>query len=278
MHNSLDYLGMLYDLIMSHARTYALKLLLLACAYSMLGMATSANSQTIEAWSYYAAEPFQTDASTNAGLAQDLVSYLNQELAGKRQLKLVLLPRTRLNLLLEKGEKGLVLLAPSVIFGGNNGGHYLWSSALIDDNQEFISRAEKPFEYAAPSSLFGVRFLAMRGHNFPRLQKEIDEGKIVADRADKERSLIHMLLARRADVVTLPASVIDYFSKTDPAAMQGLHLSGKKLESFSRHLMFQAGMEAELRDLEPIVLKMNSDPKWIAILRKYGLKPRQKLR
>lgn len=242
---------------------------------ALLGMSAPAKSQTITAWCYYSAVPFQTDAKNNAGLAQDLVHYLNQELAGKRQLHLLFLPRKRLDLALSNAEKGIVLFAPSVIFGGVAGDQYLWSSALIDDNQGFISRTNKPFEYDVPSSLFDSPLLTVRGHNFPRLQKEINERKIVLERADSEISLIHMLLAKRADVITLPDSVVQYFTVIHPEFKNSLHSSSKKLEGFSRHLMFQKGMDEELKIIEPIILRMHKDPKWIAILKKYGLEPRQ---
>lgn len=247
---------------------------LFANILALSGMSTFAMSQTITAWCYYSTVPFQTDAKNNAGLAQDLVHYLNQELAGKRQLRLQFLPRNRLDLALSNAEKGIVLFAPSMTFGGIASDRYLWSAPLLDDHQGFISRTDKPFDYDTPTSLYGSHLLTVRGHNFPRLQKEIDTGKIVLDRADNEISLIRMLLAKRADVITLPDSVVHYFTTMNPEFKDKLHLSNKKLESFSRHLMFQKGMEDELKLFEPIVLKMNSDPKWIAILKKYGLEPR----
>lgn len=234
-----------------------------------------AQGQTITAWCYYSTVPFQTDAKTNVGLAQDLVLYLNQELAGKRQLHLLFLPRKRLDLALSGPEKGIVLFAPSVIFGGVTGDQYLWSSALLEDHQGFVSRADQAFEYDAPASLFDHRLLAVRGHNFPKLQKEIDDGKIVLERADSEISLIYMLLAHRADVITLPDSVVQYLTVVHPEFKNNLHTSSKKLESFSRHVMFKKGMEEDLKIIEPIILNMRQDPKWKAILKKYGMQTPQ---
>lgn len=247
---------------------------LFANILALSGVSTYALGQTITAWCYYSTVPFQTETKNNAGLAQDLVHYLNQELAGKRRLHLLFLPRNRLDLALSNAEKGIVLFAPSMTFGGIANAHYLWSAPLLDDHQGFISRADKPFNYDTPASLFGTHLLTVRGHNFPRLQQEIDEGKIILDRADNEISLIRMLLAKRADIITLPDSVVHYFTVKNPEFKSQLHLSSKKLESFSRHLMLQKGMDDELTLLEPIVLRMNSDPKWIAILKKYGLEPR----
>jgi polar amino acid transport system substrate-binding protein len=229
--------------------------------------------QTIEAWNFYTSPPFLVDTATNAGLANDLVAYLNKALAGKYDIKLVLLPRVRLNKMIERGDKVFVIFMPSMLFGGVNGGSYLWTAPLCDDRQELVSRKLQPFEFDGPSSLYGVRFAAMLGHVFPVLAHDMDAGKIVADRNTIESSLISMLLAKHVDVITLPNSTLRYMWTKDPALQQQLWISTKNLGEFSRRLMFQRGMEKERNDFEQVVLAMNTDPAWIATLKKYGLTP-----
>lgn len=251
---------------MSALRHVALALSLLLCRAAWA-------AASIEAWTYYPAPPFLTDQATNAGLTTDLVNYLNKALAGKYEIRLVLLPRARLNMMLEAGDKAFVLFVPSAIFGGPNGGTYLWTSPLLADRQELVSRSKKPFEFAGPDSLVGIRFGSMQGHVYPVLAKEMESGKIRSDRATNEGSLISMLMAQHVDVITLPDSAIRYFTSVNPELKKGLSVSKQNLGEYTRHLMFQRGMNKERDDFEQVVRKMGTDPEWRAVLQKYGLDP-----
>lgn len=246
----------------------AAMLILLGCWQEM---APARATEVINAWTYYAAPPFLTDARTNAGLDKDLVTYLNQKLAGKYEIRLVFLPRARLGAMLDNGDKAMVLFAPSVIFGGPAVGKYLWTSALFDDRQDLVSRALLPFEYSGPGSLQHVRFGAMLGHVYPALAEDMDNGKILAHRNTNEGALMRMLLMKRLDVVTLADSSVRYLVKNDAGIDGKIHISKQNLGNFSRHLMFQQGMTRERDDIEEVVTRMDNDPAWRAILKEYGL-------
>lgn len=246
---------------------------IVAGLFSLLASHCAHAVETIEAWSFYASPPFLVDAATNAGLSKDLVDYLNKALAGKYDIKLVLLPRARLNKMIERGDKAVVIFMPSMLFGGVKGGRYLWTAPMCDDRQELVSRKLHSFEYDGPASLHGVRFGAMLGHVFPLLVEDMDAGKIVADRNTSEMSLVSMLLVGHLDVITLPDSTLKYLMTKDPSIENQLWISSKNLGEFSRHLMFQRGMEKEQSDFNQVILAMKTDPVWLATLKKYGLTP-----
>ncbi|WP_332852983.1 transporter substrate-binding domain-containing protein [Duganella sp. S19_KUP01_CR8] len=251
----------------------AVVLLLLGC---LQGLALAQPAEEIKAWTYYSAPPFMTDAGTSAGLDRDLVAYLNQKLAGKYEIRLMFLPRARLGSMLDKGDQGMVLFAPSVIFGGPAGGKYLWTSALFDDRQDLVSRSSLPFEYDGPTSLKNLRFGAMLGHVYPALAEDMDRGKIRAHRNNNEGALLRMLLMDRLDVITLADSSVRYLVKKDTRVDGKIYVSTQNLGSYTRHLMFQQGMDRERDDIEEVVLKMDSDPVWRAILKAYGLEAPRK--
>ena len=241
------------------------------------GGALARQAEVIKAWTYYSAPPFLTDSGSNAGLDRDLVNYLNRKLAGKYEIRLVFLPRARLGAVLDSGDRGMVLFAPSVIFGGPAGGKYLWTSALFNDRQDLVSRSARPFEYDGPGSLQDVRFGAMLGHTYPALSEDMDSGKIRAHRNNNEGLLLRMLLMDRLDVITLADSSIRYLEKKDGRLDEKIHVSKQDLGNFSRHLMFQQGMDRERNDIGEVVAKMDSDPAWLAILKAYGLEvPRKR--
>ncbi|MYN16569.1 transporter substrate-binding domain-containing protein [Rugamonas sp. FT107W] len=243
-------------------------LILLGCCRDL---ACAQAAEVLTAWTYYAAPPFLTDARSNAGLDRDLVAYLNQKLAGKYEVRLMFVPRARLGSMLDTGARGMVLFAPSVIFDGPAGGKYLWTSALFDDRQDLLSRASAPFEYDGPGSLHGVRFGAMLGHSYPALAEDVASGRIHAHRNNNEGALLKMLLMQRLDVITLADSSVRYLVRNDASIAGKIHVSKQNLGSYTRHLMFQQGMTRERDDIEEVVARMDGDPAWLAILRKYGL-------
>jgi len=251
---------------------YVSYVLLVLLAMGLAQRQASAVEQ-IEAWSYYPAAPFTTDETANTGLTSDLVAYLNQALAGQYEISYTLLPRARLNMMLENDEQAVVLFAPSVIFGGLNRGTYLWSEALFEDRQEILSRKDAPFELDGPASLVGQSIAAMRGHAYPQIACEVESGQIILHRAHNEGSLIGMLRLKHVDVITLPNSTISYFMKKDLSLKPLVHFSRNSLSTYTRHLMFQQGMENQRDDFNQVLLKMPTDPHWIEILQKYGLKP-----
>ncbi len=241
----------------------------LALLLAMAAGRASAAPEQINAWTYLDSPPYITDDASQAGLMRDLVDYLNHALAGRYRFKLVVIPRARLNLMLARGDRGVVLLAPSVVFDGP----YLRSAALLDDRQELLSRRDHPVEYRGPGSLNQITLGGMLGHSYPFIQADIDAGHIRMHRVQNESALLKMLLARRLDAVTMAATSARYLAHISPQAQANLHYSHASLGSFTRQLMFQAGMQAERDAINPVLRAMADDPAWRATLARYGLLP-----
>jgi hypothetical protein len=234
---------------------------------------TAVAAEKLQAWCYYNSPPFVVDPATGAGLAQDLVGYLNTALAGKYQVTLSVVPRIRLNALLEHADKGVVVLAPDFVFGGVGSGQYLWTSPLLKDKTALLSRKDHPIEFTGPSSLVGVRFSGIRGHIYPPLQAAINRGDIQRQEVLDENGLLAMLARKRTDAVILPDTSIRYLMARNPKLVSEVFYSKGHLGEFTRRLMFLKGMDKERGDFERVVQAMGRDPAWIAILKKYGLPP-----
>lgn len=116
-------------------------LLSLIFAAGQFGMCAQAEApRVIQAWSFYSTPPFVVDERSNAGLCKDLIDQLNRRLAGEYEIQLNMVPRARVNRLLESGATGVVLFAPSMTFGGISGSSpYSWSIPLMRDRQTVIS-------------------------------------------------------------------------------------------------------------------------------------------
>ncbi|PRC95121.1 transporter substrate-binding domain-containing protein [Solimicrobium silvestre] len=250
------------------------RLIIIAIWALLISCGNTIAAEKIEALSFYESPPYLTDPVSNAGLAADFAAYLNMALSEKYQIHLQFLPRTQVDKMMRRGDKACVLFIPSFIYNGVDNGPYLWTAPLFKDRQELISRKNHPFEFNGPASLFGVHFGAMLGHTFPQLTKDIAAGKIKVERNSSGlQSLINMLLASHLDVVTMPESSIRLMMVEDPSLSDKLWFSKQSLSEYTRHVMFQQGMEVERNDVDLVMRKMNSDPVWLAILKKYGLQP-----
>jgi polar amino acid transport system substrate-binding protein len=241
----------------------------LALLLAVTACRVRAAPQEISAWTYFDSPPYLTDPASNSGLARDLVDYLNRALAGRYHLTLAPIPRARLNLMLERGDRGMVLLAPSVVF--NPG--YPRTEALLDDRQELLSRRDQPVDYRGPGSLAQVRLGGMRGHSYPFIQADIDAGRVQVHRAQSEAALLKMLMIKRLDAVTMAATSARYLAKVSPQVQANLYYSPTNLGRFTRQLMFQGDMQAERDAFNLVVRAMAADPCWRRILSRYGLQP-----
>lgn len=245
----------------------------IALALSLAPWGTCRAAEIIEAWSYYLAPPFKLPGPGETGLSQDLVSYLNRALKGRYEIRLVHLPRPRLDMMLENEQRALVLFAPSVLYGTVKGDRYLWSRPIFEDRQELISRADKPFQFEDPASLRGVQVAGLRGHVYPVIGREVESGLIDLKRYNTESALFGMLLEGRIDVITAPNSTYRYLVAQDPTLGPKLALSRKGLGPFTRHLMFMRGMQRERDDFDAVLRRMPGDPQWLEVLRRYDIEP-----
>lgn len=252
---------------MSIARIFVAHVMLLLC---LCGVACASE---LEAWSYYPSPPFRMATAPDAGLTQDVVHALNKILQGKYEIRLRLLPRARIDNMLECGVRGFVIFAPSVIMGGPDGGRYLWTQPLLQDCQQLISVRARSFEYAGPESLVALRFGAIQGHVYPAIDREVRENRIVPYLAKTEEALVQMLLSGRADVITLPDTIVQYFAKNDAAFDAARYISHKHFGTFTRHMLFQRGMEKECADMNAALQTLMASPEWPVLLGRYGLKP-----
>lgn len=246
--------------------------LILGAAAALLPPAALAQSR-VNAWYYYHYAPFELETG---GLIEDVATYLNTALKGQYQLRVQYLPRPRLNLLLQRQEPGVIMLAASTVFGGAAYKHYLWSQPFMADHQELLSNARKPIDYSTPDQLTGIELGTLRGHHYPSLNKAIQRGTIIVRELDSQPQLLEMLLNGRVDVITMNATSLEYLLHRDPQLRPQIHRASRPLDKFTRHLLFTPGQQS-LRDTCDAVLKAaRSDPQWHALFRRYGLSAIQK--
>lgn len=241
--------------------------LILGAAACLLPAAALAQSR-VEAWYYYHYAPFELESG---GLIEDISVYFNRTLGKQYQLHAQYLPRPRLNLLLQRREPGVIMLAPSTVFGGAAYKDYLWTQPFMADHQELLSNARRPIEYSGPDQLTGLELGTMRGHHYPSLNKAIQRGTIVVRELDTQQQLVEMLVNGRVDIITMPGMSLAYLLHKDPSLREKIYRARRPLDKFTRHLLCTPGQHA-LRDACDTVLSAaRSDPQWHALFHRYGL-------
>lgn len=227
---------------------------------------------SIPAYNTYQTVPFMINA--NAGMAVDLVAYLNTKLKGKHVFELQSVPRERLNqeIINSPDFKGVVLFLSPIFVGDTDKKKFAWTPTIMQDANDVISPVNKKVEYSGPDALKGMSFQGIRGNRYAGLEERFGKDIKRSD-ANTELQVLKIVANERADVTVMASSVYNYLLKNNGTA-EGL--TGKLYVSSTPHLQFERMMfvskhnVALAQDLSTVAAGMASDPAWKAIVAKYG--------
>jgi polar amino acid transport system substrate-binding protein len=241
------------------------------CFALLLGLASLPVSalETIKVYSYHLKPPLITSEVARTGLYYDAVHYFNKK-STQFHYELQYLPRRRLDLMVSSGAlDGIVIGVSPVWFGDRNEIKYLWTSTLLSDVDEVVSNRKKPFEYSTPESLAGLRVGLVRGYYYFGVSEMADAAKLIRDDASSEDLNFRKLLADRIDVAIISRSNYDYVMKHDPDLVGQFYTSKKPHDQYDRRILVPLKYSRVYTDLNRIMLHINDDPVWNAILRNY---------
>lgn len=229
--------------------------------------------QTVNTWVYNLEPPFAINLDQQQGLSFDLVSLLNQHPAnaGRFHFDLHFLPRKRLDRQLARGDVGMVLWVNPIFFLDQQQAATHWSGTLLMDEQSFVSRQDKPFDYHGPNSLEGRTLGTVLGHQYLGLQEHFAQGLIQREDVRVDKPNLKKLLSKRIDLMLIPRSTADYFS-SQLGLSDKLYFSPQPLTRYSRQIMLTAGAAPELQAfIQRTVDDLPHNPVWLALLNQYGL-------
>lgn len=244
-------------------------LLLLLCLLPLTGYA----QREVLAWTYHLIPPFILDRDSQQGLSYDLLELFNlhPENRGRFHFKLVYQPRKRLDLNLQRRQVELLLWVNPVFLDDAHCARSKWTPALLQDQQEFLSRADQPFDYDGPTSLHGRTLGGVLGHRYAAIQEDIDRGLIQRKDVLQGEQNLNKLLSKRLDLILIPRSTALFYSRR-MGLNERLHFSTEPLNSFSRHLLLQPNLDPEVAEfVTQATASLQADPEWQRLLRRYGL-------
>ncbi len=221
-----------------------------------------------EIYSYHNVPPFIT--GKNEGLSYDLVRYLNNHGNNQFQFRLNIIPRKRLDNLLEANSDIIVPWVSPEWFGTNARSRFLWTEPVLSDSNIYFSRKDNPIDIKEVADLNNLMLGGVLGHRYSILDKEVLKGKFTRTNAPHERNLIKMLIGKRADIAIMAESSARYLV-WEGKRSQEIYFSPYKHNAFLRRFLI-SGYQPQMHFfLEDMILKMNTDPEWIAIKSRYQL-------
>ena len=220
--------------------------------FSLFGAQEPLAAETIHVYTYHIHPPFVT--GDGVGQTFSLTSQLQASAGGTYDFKVSLIPRSRLNMLLNRWVKGeckdnatpdcddawiLLWVNPKWGFGDDPQGMFNWVG-IADDSNSIISLQSAKVAYETPASLSGLKFGGISGHKYVGIDDLVATGKISRIDGSNERDNILKLYMKRVDVILLPTSTIRYFMGNDPlisSFADQLFIAEKKHQEFSRNIM-----------------------------------------
>ena len=132
-----------------------------------------------------------------------------------------------------------------------------------------MSPASAPIEYSGDiSSLHGLKFGGVRGHNYPGINEAVDAGQIKRQDAQDIEANLQKLAAGRIDFSSAANSAAR-FLVNQMGLSDKVHFSAKPHTQYDRRMLMMKALP-EVRDfLATVVDAMPQDAEWQAIVAKY---------
>ncbi|MGE9744750.1 substrate-binding periplasmic protein [Bdellovibrio bacteriovorus] len=243
-----------------------MRLLWIVLALLCYSIVTSA-AQVIEMISPYDNPPFVVDQKKEQGLVYDLASLLTVRSQGKYQFKVVVVPRARLQKMLLRSGVYVVPLVSPKWFGDENEKKYLWTSALMEDENLVLSPRKRALEYENSASLQGKRTSIVLGHAIEPLDQLEKGGTVKTESTQSLNNGLRMLARGRIDFMVMGRMVAIYLIR-DLGLEDEIHISDKSLERFDRKIMVSPQSQKELHKwLEGEIQRLRRSGQWKKYLR-----------
>lgn len=220
----------------------------------------SANKQEVIVYTYHSKPPYVADIINEEGSYYDFVATMN-DLSDTYHFTLHFLPRNRLDLYLRENKvEGFVIGVNPKWFKDIKRTRYFWSEAIYNDRDEFVSLASNPFEFTGADSLHGKVVGASRGYIYRGVDTVVAKGLAQRINAVNEAAVFKLILKGRVDVGIISKKSLPAFFKNNNTDLvfseigeQGIHLSKRPHDEFTRHLLIPKSQPQLFNHLEEIV-------------------------
>lgn len=209
-------------------------------------------AQKVVLYVYHLKAPYIVDNSEQSGLYYDVSTIFNR-FQNDIVFTTYFVPRKRLDKMVEAGQlDGLVLGVNPIWFKDTQQEKYLWSEALFNDVDDFVSSKKKPFEYENQGSLLGKTLGGILGYRYFGVDELVDQGQVTRVNTNEEHHLLDMLIKERLDVAIVSRSTREYLENLN--TWQGLfHVSDVPHDRYSRHIMGQKSQQLVMNEVNRLL-------------------------
>lgn len=182
-------------------------------------------AERIEVLTYHHHPPFVN--GNQSGLSYQLIEALNLASGGQYEFELRVLPRKRLNLLLQPWLEGRcqqpakacadnwVLPWVNPLWGFSGAEPDTAWTPLLEDANRLIFHGPAQVDIKQLQGFDGLVFGGMRGHRYKGLDDLVQAGRLTRIDGDHERDNLTKVLMGRVDFTLLPESTLRYYLTQD---------------------------------------------------------------
>lgn len=223
------------------------------------------SSESVTIHTYHQAPPFITGEGT--GLTYDLATYLSQHSNGTYQFTVEVLPRKRLDLMLDQTDMIIPWVIPAW-FGPESSEQFQWTKTILEDGSIYIWKNDGTKRFTKPEDLKSYHLGGIQGYRYINIDPLVQSGEITRSDTGSEKQLLEMLLLRRVDVGISPYSASVFIMKENSWTND---LSFSSHSQFGRKFLLNTNNKQVSDYIENISKDMLADKKWLQTLHNYGL-------
>jgi polar amino acid transport system substrate-binding protein len=221
---------------------------------------------------YYDYAPFSMPQE-RADLTRELADLLTAGSAGRYRFVPTLLPKGRLDQMLQHGGwQGMVAWLNPRFVNDETKSRYVWTKALMQETDLVVSRVDAPVEFTGVQSLRGKVLGTVLNQRYADVEDMIASEQLRRSDAPSQENSVRKLLLKRVDVVFISRSTLNGLHQRVPEFDNKLHVSAQPRNSFTRHIMLTPGLPPELiRYVQTTAAKLDSNPSWRDIAARYHI-------
>jgi polar amino acid transport system substrate-binding protein len=218
----------------------------------------------------YAQPPFTLPGEPEGGLAARLVARLNEEAAEPAGFRVELQPRRRLEMTLEAADfAGLALFLAPEFLPPELARSGAWSAPVMVDENLIVSA--RPLALTSLEQLDGLRFGAIAGHVYRRLDPIVEAGRLARADAPDHVANLRKLCLDRVDFVVISRSELAGTAPLAACARPWHFMPFPQPQIILRRVLVRLPDPQRTQAVLAAVARVACGERWRAALASYGL-------